>query len=134
RARRRRIWLGLLVVLVGLALFTGVRTAQAARAGVQGKRMLLAAEQDINDQKLEPARQHLAQAKASFDEMQAKMRGLGPLLSVARLTPLVRVQVRGVEAFGDAGTLVSQAGLRLVDAASGLIEPGDAHVPVSAAL
>jgi hypothetical protein len=56
---------------------------------------------------------------------------MGPVATVARATPFVRVQMRGVTDFAEAGELLSGAGLKLVEAASGVLEPTDAHLRVS---
>ena len=58
----------------------------------------------------------------------------GPLLPVLRAIPLVRVQVRGAEVFAKAGQQMADAGLRLTSAAGAVLQPGDRHIPVSAAL
>lgn len=111
-----------------------VRTLQAATAGLAGKRSLLAAEREMNPQRLDSARAHLREAEASFTRMRRHIRGLGPLHPVARITPLVRVQLRGVEAFGDAGILVSRAGRQLADVTSELVSPTEGQLPISRAL
>jgi hypothetical protein len=56
------------------------------------------------------------------------------MLPLAKLVPVLRQQVRAVEVFSDSGLLLSRAGLRLDDAASGILEPVDQRVQVSAAL
>jgi hypothetical protein len=55
--------------------------------------------------------------------MDDEFQSLGPLLSVARVTPFVRIQVRGVENLAAAGLAVADAGTSLADAAQGVLEP-----------
>ena len=59
---------------------------------------------------------------------------MGPIAPVARVTPFVRIQIRGATDFSDAGELLSTAGLHLVDAASRVLDPKDTHLRLSAAL
>lgn len=125
---------GVTAVLALVVAYAGARTAQAARAGIAGKQALLAAERAVDQQRVDEARRRLVGAKASFEEVDRNLRGLGPLLPVARVVPLVRVQVRGAEAFAGAGALVADAGLDLVGAVSGIVEPADVPIPAAGAL
>jgi len=126
------------LVLGGVALALGaigwVRLDRAAGAGSRGKDALLRAEQSLRERDVDGARASLREAGAAFDEMSRQVDGLGPLATVGRLVPLVRVQVRGTEAFADAGALTAEAGLRLVDTAEQLLEPADPSATIATAL
>nr|MDQ6909539.1 DUF4012 domain-containing protein [Actinomycetota bacterium] len=80
------------------------------------------------------ARARLVEAQAQFSRMRGDVRSLGPILPLAKLVPVLRQQVRGVEVFSDSGLLLSDAGLRLDGAAAGILEPTDQRLKVSAAL
>lgn len=121
------------LVLVGLA-YVGIRTWQAARAGVAGRAALILAEGDIEGHRLSPAKAHLLAAQAHFRDMHGDLHALGPILPLAKLVPVLRQQVRAAEAFSDAGLLLSESGLRLHEAAAGILEPMNQHLQVSAAL
>lgn len=129
---RALLVLGLVLVLAtAVALFRGARAVNAA---LEGKRALLAAERDLRAAKTTPARDHLVDAREAFARSRKELRGMGPILAVARVVPLVRVQVRGVEAFADAGRLLADAGIPIADAASSIVDPQDASVAVESAL
>ncbi|HVL03558.1 MAG TPA: hypothetical protein VM386_03885, partial [Acidimicrobiales bacterium] len=124
----------MLGVLVAVSAFGLFQANKAARAGVAGKGALLRAEQAFQQGRLDLARDHLAAAGDDFRRMEDEFSRLGPLLWVARVTPLVRIQVRGVENLANAGLAVAEAGTGLADAAEGVLEPGDDTLPVSGAI
>ena len=99
-----------------------------------GKGALLRAEQAFQQGRLDLARDHLAAAGGDFRQMDEEFQRLGPLLWVGRVTPLVRIQVRGVENLADAGQAVAVAGTSLADAVEGVLEPRDDTLPVSGAI
>ncbi len=134
--RRLRFWIiaALVVVAGGLFAFALVQTARADRIGVRGKAALLRAEQHIDAHNVGAARQDLLEARANFRQMQHDLANMGPLGPLARVTPFVRIQVRGAKAFAGAGELLSDAGLNLVDAAEQVLDPKDTHLRIADAL
>lgn len=135
RRRRRRLIVGSAAVLVLLALlFVGWRGWRAAQAGQRGKTALLEAERMLRAEDFDGARAALAVADREFAGMKSQISGLGPLRVAARQVPFVRVQLRGAETFADAGAMLSSAGLRLADAAQGILRPADERVPLAKAL
>ncbi|MFN8035798.1 MAG: DUF4012 domain-containing protein [Acidimicrobiia bacterium] len=135
--RTRTRWLivaGVVVVVVGFVALALFRTARAARLGVRGKSALLRAEHDLGARRVGAARQDLLEARGDFAKMRRELDGLGPLAPVARVTPFLRVQMRGAEAFTEAGKLLSDAGLRLADASALVIQPKNEHQRLADAL
>lgn len=135
-AKRHRFFIGaaLVVVAGGLFALALVQTARAERSGARGKAALARAEQHLNAQDVDAARVDLLAARSDFRAMQHDLDGMGPLAPVARVTPLLRVQIRGANDFAQAGELLSNAGLQLVDAAAQVIEPKDTHLRFADAL
>lgn len=134
RGKRRVV-----LVLIGSALLLVLalaawRTLRAARAGQAGKTALLGAEHALSARSLPATRQDLALAKADFARVRSELHGLGPLLPVMRVVPFVRVQVRGIEAIADAGSLLAEAGDGLSTAAARVLEPTNPNLATSAAL
>ena len=99
-----------------------------------GKGALLRAEQAFQQGRLDLVRDHLAAAGDDFRRMDQEFSRLGPLLWVGRVTPVVRIQVRGVENLADAGQAVAEAGTSLTDAAAVVFQPRDDTLPVSGAI
>ena len=135
--RVTRPWLvaGALAAVVAVVVGVGLyRAERAARAGTEGKAALLRAETNLGARQLDPARADLARARSAFIRMRGEIEALGPLRPLARLTPFVRVQLRGAEAFSDAGVLLADAGLELSEAAAELLEPAEPDLPVAAAV
>ena len=124
----------MLVALAAVFAFALFQVHRAARAGVAGKGALLRAEQAFEQGRLDLARNSLAAARSDFGRMDEEFQRLGPLLWVARVTPFVRIQVRGVENLAEAGQAVAEAGTELADAAGGVLEPGDEALPLGSAL
>ena len=122
----------LLVVLPAvLVLYRGFRASIAA---TEAKAALLRAETNLRAAKLDESRADLERAKAEFARTRREIRGLGPLLPVTRAIPFVRIQVRGAQAFADAGLLLCDAGLHLTETAESLAHPADQNVRVVNAL
>jgi hypothetical protein len=128
------VLLGVAVLLALLLANGAYQAARAVRAGTTGKAALLRAEGELNSRRPKEARQELAQARTAFHQVRNRLDAMGPLLPLARITPFVRIQTRGVEAFADAGAALSDAGIGLTDSAGALLEPADEHVPVSGAV
>jgi hypothetical protein len=116
----------LLALAAGWAILHAYR---ATAAGLAGRSALIRAENAIGARRLADADTALAQAEASFSRMRREIDRGGPLLPVARLTPFLRAQVKGAEAFADAGRLIADAGQELVVGARAVLEPaGDVAV------
>src|SRR5258708_36083335 len=107
-ARRRRFLIGaaLVVVAGGLFALALVQAARADRRAVRGKAALARAEQHLNAHNVQAARADLLEARGDFRQMQSDLSSMGPFASLARVTPFVRVQIRGAEAFAQAGELL----------------------------
>ena len=135
-AKRPRFWIVTALVAVFVALFALalVQTVRADRVGARGKAALARAETDIDARNVHAARADLTEALGDFREMRHHLDRMGPLAPVARVTPFVRIQVRGANDFAQAGELLSTAGLKLVDAAGQVIDPTDTHLKLADAL
>ena len=136
RSKRMRSWIiaAFVVVVGGLFALAMVQTARADQNGVHGKAALARAENDIDAQNVHAARADLLEALGDFQQMHHHLSSMGPIAPIARITPFVRIQIRGATDFSDAGELLSTAGLHLVDAASGVLDPKDTHLKLSDAL
>ena len=117
-----------------LAAFSLSRANQAARLGLQGKQALLRAESHLGARRFAEAMQDLTRAQDAFVAMRAEVRSLGPLRFVARAIPLVRVQLRAVEAYADAGELLARGGQSATEAAAAVLQSDRPQRPVSEAL
>ncbi|MDQ4133729.1 MAG: DUF4012 domain-containing protein [Actinomycetota bacterium] len=136
RRRRRRTW-ALLAVVAALAVvgaFTAYRSVRAGRQAMAAKAALLRAEDDLKALNFDATRTDLLSAQQSLKQMRAELDGMGPVLPVARWVPVVRSQVLAVEKFQTAGTLLSDAGLRLTDATQRVRETTTGDAPLSAVL
>ena len=133
-AKRRRFLVGAALVVGGLFALTLIQTARADRSGLRGKAALARAEAHLNVRDVRAARDDLLEARNHFRQMQSDLGTMGPLGPLARVTPLVRVQIRGAKAFAQAGELLSNAGIGLVDAAAQVIEPKQKHMRLADAL
>lgn len=133
-AKRRRFLVGAALVVGGLFALTLIQTARADRSGLRGKAALARAEAHLNARDVRAARDDLLEARNHFRQMHNDLARMGPLGPLARVTPLVRVQIRGANAFAQAGELLSDAGLGLVDAAAQVIEPKQTHLRLADAL
>ena len=134
--KRLRFWIiaALVVIVAGLFALALLQTARADQNGVHGKAALARAETDINAHNVRAARADLLEARADFQQMHHHLASMGPLAPIARITPFVRIQIRGATDFSEAGELLSNAGLHLVDAASQVLDPKDSHLHLSDAL
>jgi hypothetical protein len=139
--RRRQLLMVLLgaaviLIVVGIATATA-DVARAARDGRRGENALFAAVAQFDSAaastgddrgRLRAAKADLAEARRDFDAMHGRLSGA--LLAPARVTPFVRIQVRGADDMAQAGIELSAAGEHLADVASGLLAPSDASVPL----
>ena len=122
-------------MLAAIALvFVAFHGASAGTAALDGKASLLRAERLLGQRKLPEARAELVRAQASFVRSRSETRAIVRYVPVVRAVPLVGSQVRGVEAFAEAGVQLADAGVRLADAASVIVEPQDESMQISAAL
>ena len=97
-AKRPRFWIFVAVIFVvgGLA-FAVAQTFRAERSGASGRAALARAEQHLNERNVRAARVDLLEALGDFQQMHNHLGGMGPLAPVARITPFVRIQVRGAD-------------------------------------
>jgi hypothetical protein len=123
--RRKLVVLAIVFVLLILAIYSALRLVSAADAAVDGKNALIAAQEamETDPANSEEAHRQLEIAKAAFDKMGSSVNALGPIHPVLRIVPLVRVQMRAVDEFQDAGELLSVGGLELVDAYEDTVAP-----------
>jgi len=122
------------IALVLVAGFTLVHVTAAASAGERGRLALARAEAALSAGDTAAAQEHLGEARRAFSRTSEEIGALGPVAAVARRVPLLSTQVKAVDTFADAGSSLSSAGQRLVDAADAILHPPDERVPVSAAL
>jgi len=122
-------------LLVGAALLAGV--AYIALVGVktllaerQGRSALIRVQRDLGNGRFEAAQVDLRAARNAFASVGAQLDGLGPVLGLARRTPLVRSQLYAVETFATTGDQLAGAGSQLVDAAVQLRDgrPGESRL------
>jgi hypothetical protein len=85
-------------------------------------------------QDLAATRTHLTAADQSLRAMKRKLDGMGPIVAVAKLIPIVRSQVIAVETFQSAGIILTQAGLRLTEATQKVLDESTGSTPVSGAV
>ena len=117
--RPRFLIVAALVIVAGRSLRAGARADGARRPG-RRTRQGRAREGRATHQRPQTcgaARADLLEARLDFEQMRNHLSSMGPLAPLARVTPFVRVQIRGANDFAQAGELLSDAGLRLVDAA-----------------
>ncbi|MEA2141797.1 MAG: hypothetical protein QOI64_227 [Solirubrobacteraceae bacterium] len=113
--RRRRAFVAASAVAAAVMLFGLLAGYRGAQAGSSGKAALLAGESALAATELPQARRQFRIARGEFATMRRRIDGAGPLVWLARIVPVARKQVRGYEAFADAGRLLSVAGLRTTD-------------------
>jgi Protein of unknown function (DUF4012) len=123
----------LLVAIGGLALAVA-QTIRAERNATRGRAALARAEQHLEAHDVRAARADLLEAVGNFRQMDDHLGSMGPFGPIARVTPFLRIQIRGAQDFAQAGELLSTAGLHLADAASELIDPKDPRVELADAL
>jgi hypothetical protein len=134
RRHRRRIGLSVLGVVVLALAYAGFRLLQAERAGTAGRQALLQAESAIRARDTTKALRLLRIADRDFTGMQGDLHGLGPMLTVGRHLPLLRVQLRGAAALTQAGHGLSLAGIAVAQTSDRLIHPSDPNRPLSQAV
>jgi hypothetical protein len=119
---RKRVLLAITAVVVGLLVFAGVRLVRAGHAAQDGKSALLSAAEDVRARRMSAAETHLQVARSDFGRTR---RGLSanPLLALARVTPLLRVQVRAMDTMAEAGESTADAGLALMPTAQRILAP-----------
>jgi hypothetical protein len=116
------------------ALWSGYCLFRAGRAGNRAKAALVAAEASLQARDIPATRRHLDEATAAFNNVDHDLGQLGPLRTAARWTPLVRVQLRGIEAYVGAGRELTAAAQRLTDALDGLLHPTDPEASLETTL
>lgn len=121
RRHLRRALLALLGLSLAVMLVQLARAAQAARAGEQQVRQ---ARELLEDRQVTAAQRRLARAHRHFNSAKSAIRHLGPLGVVARVTPLVRVQLRAARDLVDAGEAGTRAALRLSPVLAGATADG----------
>jgi hypothetical protein len=134
--KRLRYWIiaAFVVIVGGLVALALGQIVRADRNAVAGKAALARAQTDIDAQHVHAARTDLVAALTDFQHMHQHLASMGPLAPIARITPFLRIQIRGATDFSEAGELLSTAGLHLVDAAAQVLDPKDTHLRLSAAL
>src|SRR5436190_13024339 len=90
RLTKRRVILGVAVLIVVLGAFVGYHAVRAAAAATRAKNALLAAERDFNADNIDAARHNLDVALNEFNHVKSEVRGLGPLAPIGRQIPLLR--------------------------------------------
>src|SRR4051794_28459292 len=121
--RRRTAWLFALAVLVALGALSAVQLLRANAAATQGKQALLAATADVRARNFTNADRHLREAGERFRQVRSALAGTGPVLPLARMTPLVRVQVRAMDTMARAGQTTADAGAQLLPTARRIMQP-----------
>src|SRR4051794_12340438 len=99
------------VILIALIALTAVRVTQAARAGARGQHALESAASLLTDHgfgsvdaaTLTKVKAQIKEAQDAFHDMRSDLDGAGPMYTVARGIPFLRVQVHGVDAINDVG-------------------------------
>ena len=116
---------------IAFGLLYGAKSAEAA---LEGKASLLRAESLLRQRKVSDARAELVRAQQSFTRSGQAAHTLTRYLPGIKAVPLVGSQVKGVEVFAEAGVQLSDAGIRLADAAGAIVEPKNQELELSAAL
>jgi hypothetical protein len=126
------------LVVVGFAVLAGLfvllHAERAAKAAAQGRRALLQAEKDLSAHQIATTRGDLNQASAAFARVHNEIHSVGPLRTVGEHIPFVRAQLRGAEAFADAGDLLTKGASNVTNAAAGVLDPPNQHLPLSQAV
>jgi hypothetical protein len=134
RLSRRRLLLVLGVVLLGLIGFATWRSVQAGLDARAGRADLQQAADALRAQHVAAAERDFVAAGEHFRAAHDALHGMGPLLPVAHVIPLVRIQVRGLETMSDVGSLLSGAGVHLATASQRILDAQHAHRPLSQSL
>jgi hypothetical protein len=131
--RRRLIRTLVLLALLGGA-FLAITLVQISSAADRGRQALLHAETALSNQDVRGARTDVARSQRAFASVNSGLHRIAPFRLVGRQVPLVRMQVRAVEAYGASGRDLSNAADGLVDAASAILEPEDGDLTIAQGL
>jgi hypothetical protein len=131
---RRRLWQVVLTVVLLVLAYTAFRLIQADLAGSAGRSDLLKAERAMQKRDIPKALKLLRDADHHFADMRSDLDTLGPIEDISRHVPLLRVQIRGAEAFAHAGRGLSQAGIAVAISSDRLIHPKNPDRPLSDAV
>lgn len=131
---RRRLWQIVLAAVLLVLAYTVFRLIQADLAGSAGRSDLLRAERAMQKRDIPEALTLLRSADHHFRDMRGDLDALGPIQSVGRHVPFVRVQIRGADALADAGHGLSQAGIAVAISSDRLIHPHNPDRPLSEAV
>ena len=116
RRHRWRLRRWLVVLLLLLVVLAAVQLVLAARAATSGRQALEAAAQAGRDRDLATTERELLRAQRDLRSARGHLDGAGPVIWLARRTPLVRIQVRAGEAVLEAGDAAATAGVRALPA------------------
>lgn len=119
------------VVIVVFGAWHGWRAAQAGSAG---RAALVRAERELGRRDVDAARSTLGRAEGHFRRMRDELGALGPLRTVARFTPFVRIQLRGADTLAEAGVVLAQAGMDVTDVAGEVLGRSAPDQPLTGAL
>ena len=131
---RRRLLRGLALGALVAGAYVAVTLVQVSNAAEAGKQALLSAEREMADQDLVDARYQVGRAQRAYADVDRALGRIGPFRVIAKQIPLVRVQIRAAEAFSDAGALLSDAAVDLVDASAAILEPEDEDLTIAQGL
>jgi hypothetical protein len=120
---RWRIPRWVVAVAAVVALWSGYCFLRAASAASRAKSALVAAEASLKTRDIPGARRHLAEANAALDGVSDNLGRLGPLRTVMHWTPVVRVQLHGIEAYVGAGRELTHGATVLTDALDDVLNP-----------
>jgi hypothetical protein len=134
KTTRSRVVLACVCGAAVIVVWSGYCFARAASAGTRARSALVAAQASLQQRDIPATRKHLADAGAALDDVDGDLGQLGPLRTVARVTPVVRVQLRGIEAYVGAGREMTTAAQRLTDALDGLLNPKDPNASLETTL
>lgn len=137
--RRRSItWLlrlaAVALVIIPALAFALLRTTQAGRAGLAGRRSVLQAEANLHERDFAAAHRDLLRAGSHFSQARSRVAALGPLGPILRVTPVVSTQLTAIETITEIGILVAHAGLAMADAGQRAADLQDANASISDAL
>ena len=127
--------LALVVAIVAVAgAYISFRTSRAAEHARTGRNALLDVEAALEQLDPEAAGLAVDRADRAFASMDDEIGALGPLRSIGRSIPLIRVNVRAVEAVAHAGGLVTDSADSLVAAVAALMDPANPELQVAQAV
>jgi hypothetical protein len=132
--RKRRVITAAIVVAALVALWSGFCFWRAATAGNRAKSALVAAEASLQKRDIPATRRHLAEANAALDGVDSYLGRLGPLRTIMQRTPIVRVQLHGVEAYAGAGRDLTRGAGVLTEALDAVLHPKDPNASLETTL